>query len=565
MTLARRGVTVDAAAAPLSPAPGAEPASPVLARLISGERLIRVAVHIACWVPFIASAADSWRGPWRATGDGARTALMSWGTLTNHIPLVGLANELPHTTAHTPYDLGPMQLWLMAIPVHIDPDRGVLWGAALLAMLATWLTVEAGYSVLGETGGLLAGGVVIATVAWFPSFAVYPYENPNYGMIFFLASLSACLAVLSGHRKWWPVLVVTASMAAQAYLTYAVASVGLVLIAAVTGLVAAFRDKGGYSWLIGGLIAGAACWLAPLDQQFTSPAGQGNMSLLLQEDAGPHVGVGFAMKVLALLTAPSSLWWRENISLRGNLYQLLSSKPTALGFVILAITAASLVIAVCWLRSRELAGLAAISLLVSVTAAATFARIPAQSNAIGGVHRPWGDLPLIFVMFAAALLAWLTVICVTVLAAARLISGRRGRVAPAQGGGPGGEQRVRQHPVLRSARLAGALLIVMTALLVLGVRQVANYQGEGTYSLRVSAALPMIERSVPRHGLITLKVSPQADWYRVGTGLQWALIGDGYLYTTRNRGNHIISNITVIIRPHSTTVRIRLKELIPDD
>lgn len=566
MTLARGTVT---AAAPVNPAP---------ARLISGKRLIRAAVHVACWVPFIGSMADSWRGPWRAVGDGARMALVSWATLSARIPLLGQPNELPHA----PHDLGPMQYWLLTIPVHVDTDRGVMWGAALLAMLAASLTVEAAYSVLGEMGGLLASGVVIATVAWFPGFAAWPFDNPNFGMMFFLAALSACLAVLSGHRKWWPVLVVTASTAAQAYLTFAAAAVGLVLIAVVAGLADEFRAKGGYSWLIAGLVAGAACWVAPLDQQFTSPAGKGNMSLLLHENGGRHVGLALAMKVMASLAAPSSLWWGQNIGRRHDLYQMLSSKPAAFGLVILAITAASLVTAVCWLRSRELAGLAAIGLLVSVTAVATFALIPAQARGvalpsgqvrghdlavhIAGAHRPLTDVPLIFVMFTAALLPWLTVICVTVLAAVKLTSDRPGTAAAAGQRVPGRQQRARQHLIPLLVRGTAALLVVMAVLFA--AQQAAFYSGAGTNSLRVSAALAMIERSLPRHPMIALSVSSprKPNRYQVRIGLDWALTADGYRpHLTRNRLNRLRPTVVVVIRGSRMTVHINQKTMRQED
>lgn len=531
-----------------------------LARLISAKRLIRAAVHVTCWVPFITTAADSWRGPWRAVGDNARLAFESWSTLSAHVPLVGQPNELPHS----PHDLGPMQYWLLSIPVHADTARGVLWGAVLLAMLAVSLTVEAGYSVLGEMGGLLASGVVITILAWFPGFAARPEDNPNFGMIFFIAVLSACLAVLSGHRKWWPVLVVTASIAAQAHLTFAAASVGLVLIAVVTGLTDEFRAKGGYSWLIAGLIAGAVCWIAPLEQQFTSPAGKGNMSLLLHAENGvPHVGVAYAMKAMASLAAPSPLWWQRNISGRHDLFQALGSKPAAFGLVILAITAASLVMAVCWLRSRELAGLAAISLLVGVTAATTFALIPGQP----GAPRPGSQHDLVFVMFAAVLLAWLTVICVTVLAALKLISDRRGRAGATGGRAPGGQQPARQYMIPLPVRGAAALLVVMTVLPG-AARRVADYAGAGNNSLHVSAALAMIERALPRQPVIALSVSSprRADRYQVLKGLGWALTANGYHFdTTRSRRNRTMPEVAVVIHGRRMTVRINQKTMRQED
>jgi hypothetical protein len=543
MTGAGRTTVVTDTAAPVRTARNIA-AGPALARLMSAKTLIRAAAHGACWIPFIACAADSWRGPWRAVGDGAQIALTSWTTFSAAFPLIGKSNELPGN----PHDLGPLQFWLLAAPVHADPDRGVVWGAVLLAMLAASLTVEAAFSIRGETGGLLAAGVVVATLVWFPGFATWPFDNPNYGLMYLLAALSSCLAVLAGRRNWWPVLVVTASIAAQAYLAYVAASVGLVLIAAVVGLVGAIRAKGSYWWLVGGLIAAIACWWAPVVQQFTSPAGTGNMSLLLHDDTGRQVGFPFALKVLASLVTPSSLWWREGGKPPVNLYDLLNSKPMVLGLVVLAILAGCLVVAVRWLRSREFAGLAAISLLVGVTATATFAHIPLQTktNAIGGPHVAFGDLPLIFVMFLAALLTWLTVICVTVAAAVKLINGRR--------------ERRDRRPVWPAVQAVAAVAIFMTALLLLGVRTVAGYRGSGTDSLRVNTALAKIERSAPRRELISVSVvsTGQASVYPVKLGLDWGLTGAGYQFPTEpSSRTRTITQVGVVLRGVKMIVHVR--------
>ena len=470
-----------------------------------GQWFIRVALHVACWVPFISTAVDSWRGPWRAVGDNARMALQSWNVLSGHVPLVGQPNELPGA----PHDLGPIQYWLLAIPVHLDLSRGVLWGAVLLAMLAASLTIEAAYSALGTTGALLACGFVIAILAWFPGFTTRPEDNPNFGLIWFIPTLAASLAVLSRRRKWWPVLVIAASIATQAHLTFAFASIGVVLIALVAGLIDEFRAKGGYTWLIAGVIAGAVCWVPPLVQQFTAPKGKGNMFLLLHaERAGHHVGGAFAMKALASLAVPSPLWWQQNIGTRDDLFQVLGSMPTALGVFILAITAASLVLAVWWLRSRELAGLAGISLLVSVCAATSFALIPGHVHALAGQQHD-----LVFIMFVAALLAWLTVISAAVLASRKLISDR--------------PQHARQPMILRPVSVVTALLVVCGGLLA--TQQMVSYAGAGANSLHVGAALARIERAVPKRPRFAVSVfSPKADKFQVIMGLCYALVADGY-------------------------------------
>ena len=538
--------------------PGTLTTYPAASHRGRSEWLSRAALHMACWVPFITTAANSWRGPWRAVGDPAHVAITSWNTLSGWIPLLGQPNELPGG----PHDLGPLEYWLLAVPVHVDVARGVLWGAVLLTLLAVSLTVEAGISVLGETGGLLAAGAVIAAVSWYPGFAARPEDNPNFGFIFFIASLSVGLAVLSGHRKWWPVLVVTASVAAQAHLTYAAACVGLVLIAAVAGLADQFRAKGGYSWLIAGLVAGAVCWMAPLEQQFTSPAGKGNMSLLLNADGEmQRVGFAFAIKALASLAVPSPLWWRQNISQRHDLYQMLGSQSVALGLVILALMAASLVVAVCWFRSRVLAGLAAISLLVSVSAVVSFAFIPVYVR--GHAER---QHDLIFVMFAAVVLAWLTVSCAAVLAAIKLISVRRGRAGANGGRARDGQRDANQSkfplPMFRRPiRGVAALLLVITVLLG-AARQVARYADQGTNSSHVSEMLTMIERSLPGRPVIGLSVSAarKADRFQVLQGLCLALTAEGYysgVYTPETayiEHKGPLTEVAVVLRGRRMTV-----------
>ena len=148
-------------------------------------------------------------------------------------PLVGQATALRNGA----FDPGPLQYWLLAIPVHLNPRVGVVWGAALWCIVAASLAIEAARSAFGTFGALAAAGIILGCVVWEPLVAAQPYWNPWLGMLFFLATLAAGLAVVSGRRRWWPVLVITASVAAQAHLMFALASVAIVLLALVVGLI----------------------------------------------------------------------------------------------------------------------------------------------------------------------------------------------------------------------------------------------------------------------------------------------------------------------------------------
>ena len=64
--------------------------------------VLRLAVHLAVWVPFVAGVVELVRLRWRPVGDGAAIALRSWDSLTAHGPLVGQATQL----AHAVYDPG---------------------------------------------------------------------------------------------------------------------------------------------------------------------------------------------------------------------------------------------------------------------------------------------------------------------------------------------------------------------------------------------------------------------------------------------------------------------------
>jgi hypothetical protein len=140
----------------------------------------------------------------------------------------------------------------------------------LWCMAAASLAIEAAWSVTGEAGGLLGSAMILAMIAWTPSVAIKPYWNPWFGAMFLLAAVAASWAATSGKRRWWPVRVVTASVAARAHLMFALASAALTLAAFIVCLADVRRDKSaGYGWAIAGLIAGMVCWSGPLIQQIT--------------------------------------------------------------------------------------------------------------------------------------------------------------------------------------------------------------------------------------------------------------------------------------------------------
>jgi hypothetical protein len=478
--------------------------------------LLRVATHVAVWIPFLAAVAGMLHAEWRAVGDGARIALGSWASLTGHGPLVGPGTRLgPHL-----HDPGPLEYWLLAVPVHLDPVRGVFWGAALWCMAAGSLAVEAMWAVLGEIGGVLAAGAILWALAWRPEIAAKPYWNPWFSTMFFLAALAAGWAVVSGRRWWWPVLVVTASVAAQAHLMFALAAAGLVLLALVVGMADASRAGTGFRWAAAGLAATIACWTAPLIQQVAGP-GRGNLAALLHgQGMGPRTGLGFALKTLTASVQPPPIWWlfpQPGMNIEG--------RSAAFAVAILAVTAAALLAAVFSLRSRFLARIAALSVLASAAVLVTFARIPLGSD---NLIRLWY---LTTVLLPVGMLAWLTIGAAFVITGRRLIS----QLPPLQprtpapcGRRPLKAARAWARPAARLAGVTAAALIVVASWLEV-VPRVPSSLHDAPLVHAVSVSSQLIEQALPSQPLV-LSVSggKKHTRRRLTTALVWALTGAGY-------------------------------------
>ena len=322
------------------------PRQPVLPRSLA--TVLRLAAHVAAWVPFAIGAIRAVQQGSPVIADGAAMALCapSWDVLTPYGPLVGQATQLRHGA----FDPGPLQYWLLAVPVVSKPRPG--WCGA--RRCGAWSRPRSRSTPPGRRwgpfGGLAASGIVIATVAWQPLVAAQPYWNPWFGVLFFLATLAAGLAVVSGHRRWWPVLVLTASVATQAHLMFALASAALVLVALVAGLTDTIRARAGYWWAFPGLMAGAACWIAPFIQQFTSR--HGNLSLLIVSlGTRQSAGSAFGLKALTASALPPAVWWQTATSTRyEGIAREIGGRTPAFGVAMLVLTAAVLALAVRPLR-----------------------------------------------------------------------------------------------------------------------------------------------------------------------------------------------------------------------
>ena len=391
------------------PVPAPEP-RPVVGR--GPAVVLGLTAYLAAWIPFVVSAIRSVQHNSPLIADGAAIALRSWDVLAPYGSLVGQATMLRNGA----FDPGPLQYWLLAIPVHMDPVNGAVWGSALWCAVAATIAIAATRSVLGPFGGLAASALIVGLVAWQPLVAAQPYWNPWFGALFFLATLAAGLAVMSGRCRWWPVMVITGSVAAQAHLMYALATGAVVVLALLVGLVSTIRAKRGYWWAAFGLLLGAACWAAPFIQQFTSRYGNNLSALTSSLGDKRTAGSTFAWKALGATAQPPPLWWTP--SLRFHYYGMareIIGRSSGWGVAVVAATGAALVLAIFPLRSRRAAALSVISLIASVGLLVTNSSIPVENLDIRGQNY------LLIDEYPVGLLTWLAVGSVAVLTLWRVI------------------------------------------------------------------------------------------------------------------------------------------------
>ncbi len=533
--------------------------------------LLRVVAHLAAWLPFVTGAVRLVRDGWFPLGDNAAIALRSWNSLTAHGPLVGQATRL----AHGVFDPGPLEYWLLAIPVHISPAHGILWGATICCMAACSVAIEAAWAAGGELAGLAASALTIGMVIWLPAIAVPPSWNPSFGAIFFLAGLAAAWAVLCGHRGWWAALVITASIASQAHLMFALASVTLVLLTLIVGIIDTVRSRPAaktaravarYHWVIIGLLLGVACWLGPFIQQFTSR--DGNLSKLIansESGLGPHTGWAFGLKAISAAVQPVPLWWKSSLSVHRIASQITAHSPWP-GVIALLILVVAIAAALGPLRSRRLAALAAVTLVLSLGALITYSSIPVRPTTLLTLAY------LIMLILPLGVGCWLVTGTLIVLTArwARARTGAQDQDAAAA------------TSLLPAQWATGAVIAAAVVVAVLAGLSLPRQSGEVRYVMHdpalavTRAAASEIEHKLPgqRMALLVQDEDENLDG-RVTVSLTWALTPGGFhAEVTRTRlarelGSSYVYHgkamklVTVVIRGGHVTVHVTKASKLP--
>ncbi len=505
----RRQVGVEAGGRPAGSARGAAVA-----------QTVRATTHLAIWLAFLVPTVVQMANGWRALGDNAYVSFRSFQVFSLHAPLVGTWSSASSPVVHTFYCLGPLWFWMLAVPVHLDPDQGALWGSALWCAAALSLAAEAAWRT--NVMACAAVGLLVVDLLWLtpPLFADPPW-NALFGVFLLVAVIALAWVVAIGSLGWWPALVVVGSAAVQSHMFFVMTATALTIGAPVLGVVRRgwpTRSR----WLVGGLLAGVFCWVAPVVQEMTGHPG--NLTLLVTSGrAGTSVGTELGFRTLANAAALPPIWLRHYpMGFLAN-YRAFVQPAAPVAGGVLVVLAVFVVGVVAWRTGhRDLATLAAVGLVCSVGLVASVALLPLRN--IGSMTY------LSFSEWVVGIVLWTTVLW-TIAVVVRALLRKAVELRSA-------DHQSRAWETGTWAPLTAVTAMAIVA--VIGLRHppaspfAAQEAGAG---IQVTNITDAIERAVPK-GPVAFELrledqvlaaeSLQSQIVRDASGAVWQLTGDGW-------------------------------------
>ena len=470
--------------------------------------VLRITCHAVAWFVVLAPTVVQLERGWFPIGDNAFLASQAYQVFSVHTPLVGMFATGLQATGHQIRDPGPLEFWLLAIPVRLAPSIGPLVGAAIVCGGALSVSIEALWHYRGWPAAIVVplvmgdllwqANLVFANLIW----------NAYFGLIFFIATVAVSWVVACGRRNWWPVLVLVASVAAQSHLMFAVTSLALVVVAPLIGRSARGLERS--RWLAWGLVVGVIVWTPPLVQEFDSRSG--NMTQLLRYGHSlPTTGVGYGLRMLTIAASPKPIMLTHYPSSIFADFRFIEPAGSLVAGVVVLVSLVGIAV---YARARgelDLAALAVITVVVAAGTAFGFSSI-AKSYALGAAY-------LVFCLWVLGFLLWITWVWTGATVLRHVLATMR----------PGASDGTARGVSPRLASAGAAVLILAAAAAAIGGLSIAITSG--TTSVGEPAVSDIggitsdVREKVPSPGpvAVVLRASPVTP-NRVDTGVSPAFI-----------------------------------------
>jgi hypothetical protein len=519
--------------------------------------VLRVACHLAAELPFIVLCLLQMAVGWRPTSDDAIFSWRAWNVLSRHPTLMGPVTHGSIGNSHVVFAPGAMLSWLLAVPVHLDPLHGALWGSALIGVVGAALAVEAGRAAAGHFGAVLCTVAVLGLAATQVGVLLNPVWTPWMGALWYLTTLGAAWATATGRMAWWPVVVLAASLSAQSHVVYVLPVVGLCLITPLVGLV--FRhgttlQRPRRRWIATGVAVGVIAWLPTFIQQLADRPG--NLTLLWQtrQQKGGSIGFSLALRGLSSATSLIPSWMHRLPPIEASTFFTIDglvfggSAPWGVVAMVTLVAIGLLATALGW---RSLAAAAWIAFAASVLTVFTVASIPSSDA---------GELSYLNVIYwPVGMMAWLVIgigLIRLVRLAVKVAPSTLVRTTNAWLARTRSRRNVRRHCLVASSVLVMAsaiLVMVSTASLV------PSNQSEfgGASGVRASAAAVAAVESLSLPGPFQLDIvgGPSPEFESL---VQWDV---AYVLFVSGKSPRLDSKLAPFVNPSlgpgaSTTTKV---------
>lgn len=391
-----------------------------LSSRVSAEWLT-VAVGLVAAVPVIVAVADLLQHGWVPLSDNGVIVLRSWDVLTGQSPLVGQFSTATAKSVGTVYSPGPMEYWLLALPVRAFGPASAAVTIGLVNVASIMGSVALARRRAGTAFMFVAALALVLMCRSLPSASLATPFNPTVPLIPTTLLIFLAWSVACGEYRLIPVSVLVASFAVQTHLSYvppvlamvAVAGVGLALVERRSREADPHRRR----WLLAGGLVAVICWSAPVVDELAHRPG--NLTLLWRTFAADRatLGIHSAWNAVVHAFGVPPWWLRAHVSSPTHFFDVAASpsRPSILTFLaLIGLLGLGLVR---W-RRATISTASVLGLLLIGALALLTASTPGDSVLTLGYTMQWGSPAGMFTWLAAGLAT------ITLVRAPRLRLGR---------------------------------------------------------------------------------------------------------------------------------------------
>lgn len=271
--------------------------------------------------PFVALV-TVWRAGWRPVSDQSAVVAGAFDVFSSSPPLTGNTSALTDVAGSVTqiYHPGPIQLWLLAGPVHLFAPSpvGALIGSALLIAVCTAVILTVAYRIGGSAAFVVATVLVAGLGHGVETMHLTVPIQPFLCTYALAATIFCAWAGLEGRDHYWPAVMFFASLSMQPEVAYLIPAGAVVAVALAARTVRWWGGRGAPDRVapdrrrirrivVASIVVLVACWSGPLHDQFF---GSGNLWNLAGAGTGSaHMGpLGAMQPLVSMVAAPAWVW-----------------------------------------------------------------------------------------------------------------------------------------------------------------------------------------------------------------------------------------------------------------